>query len=503
MDAPPFEHLRRFFERIKNAGFFERIFSWGSVVSSGYDAFGEFQQLQNLLGEKEQEIVRLSSRNRDLEKDAEFQREKASRAQGELAAEQNRCQALNDRMADSVRSLNEKITEKERERATVAEALANSENDILRLKGDLISLAAKNEDLLKKISSRENEAGGLIESDRKNKELIQKLQADIAALNARYDQMNLQYTESQKTLAELRQREEERTREHDGRITELMSLKKQLEDDRLRVQAERDAEIRSEFAAMEQTWKKHEEQVEQSLRSICQRHTIEYCDKEKFPVSGKKPDNAVIIADQFVIFDAKSPKNSDELGNFPLYIKTQAEAAKKYTKEDNVKKDIFLVVPANTIEYLDDVHLDMADYQVYIVTHDCLEPIVLALRKIEDYQFVDQLSPEDREKICHVIGKFAHATKRRMQIDTYFFNEFLGLLKNCESLPEDILQKVVDYEKAEKMNPPMEKRKKLIPIKELEHDVRKITKEAEAHEIDVTAVTKEKIETIPLDKFLE
>jgi predicted amino acid racemase len=49
----------------------------------------------------------------------------------------------------------------------------------------------------------------------------------------------------------------------------------------------------------------------------------------------------------------------------------------------------------------------------------------------------------------------------------------------------------------------MEKRKKLIPISELEHDVKVIRKEAEAREIDVTAVTKEKIETISLDKFLE
>jgi predicted amino acid racemase len=49
----------------------------------------------------------------------------------------------------------------------------------------------------------------------------------------------------------------------------------------------------------------------------------------------------------------------------------------------------------------------------------------------------------------------------------------------------------------------MEKRRKLIPIKDLEHDVKRITKEAEAQEIDVTAVTKEKIETITLHKFLE
>jgi hypothetical protein len=496
MDAPPFEHLRRFFEHIKNVGFFERIFSWKGIVSQGYDAFGEYQRLQNLMQEKDQEIAGLIAKHRDLSQNLEYQQQQAVSLRQDLTTAQL-----------SSQSLNEKITEKERERATLAATLAetqtNTDSTIIQLKEDLVNLKSRNEELIRKISERENEAGGLIESDRKNRETIQKLTADLAAITARYDQMNHQYTESQKTLSQLRQNEEERTRAHDARITELTTLKKQLDDDRLRVQVERDAEIRSEYTEMEQTWKKHEETVEQSLRTICQRHTIEYCDKEKFPVSGKKPDNAVVIADQYVIFDAKSPKNSEELGNFPLYIKTQAEAAKKYTREENVKKDIFLVVPANTIGYLDDVHLDMADYQVYIVTHDCLEPIVLALRKIEDYQFVDQLSPEDREKICHVIGKFAHATKRRMQIDTYFFNEFLGLLKSCESLPEEIIKKVVDYEKAEKMNPPMEKRKKQIPIRELEHEVKAITKEAEAREIDVTAVTREKIETIPLDKFLE
>ncbi|MFA4824788.1 MAG: hypothetical protein WC593_06470 [Methanoregula sp.] len=492
MDAPPFEHLRRFFERIKNVGFFERLFSWNGIVSSGYDAFGEYQRLQNLVQEKDAEIAGLVSKNRDLSQSLEYQQQQATRLQQDLSSEQLR-----------TRSLNEKIIEKERERATFAEAQANSEDHILRLKSDMVTLAAKNEDLQGKINERENEAGGLVAADKKNRETIQKLNEDITTLTVKSENLNAQLTAVKQELSQYHQIEEDRLREHDQRVTALNSLRQQLEDDRLRLQAERNEEIRSEYAKMEQTWKKHEEVVEQSLRSICQRHTIEYCDKEKFPVSGKKPDNSLIIADQYVIFDAKSPKNSDELGNFPLYIKTQAEAAKKYAKEENVKKDIFLVVPANTVGFLDDFHLDMADYQVYIVTHECLEPVVLALRKIEDYQFVDQLSPEDREKICHVIGKFAHATKRRMQVDTYFFNEFLGLLKSCESLPDEILKKVVDYEKAEKMNPPMEKRKKLIPIKELEHGVKAITKEAEAREIDVTAVTKEKIETIPLDKFLE
>jgi hypothetical protein len=495
MDTPPSENLRRFFERVRNAGFFERLFSWRGILAQGYDAFTEYQQLQGRLQEREGEVAGLASKNREVVLGLEHQQQQADGLRQELAAEQGRS-----------RLLSEKITEKERERstlsATLAETQANTDATIFQLKEDMVSLKARNEELLRKISERENEAGTLAESDRKNQELIQKLNADLAALAARYDQMNLQNTESQKLLSQLRQNEESRTREHDARVTELVALKKQLEDDRLRVQAEREEEIRSGFAAMEGAWKKHEEEVEATLRNICQRHTIEYCDKEKFPYTGK-PDNAVMIFDQFVIFDAKSPKNPGELSNFPQYIRAQAEAAKKYLRGADVRKEIYLVVPANTVAYLDDFHYDLADLQVYVVTHDCLEPIILALRKIEDYEFAEKLSPEDRDNICRVIGKFAHATKRRIQIDNYFSGEFIDLLQSCENLPDEIKLKVLEIELAEKMNPPQEKRKKKIPIRELEHDVKVIKKEAEAREIDVSAVTKEKIETITLTKYLE
>jgi len=496
MDTPPFEHLGRFLERIKNIGFFERLFSWKTTVSLGYDAYGDYQQIQNTLRKKDQDIIDLTAKVRDLSKDLELQKQTLGQAQNDLIKEQNRTQSLSDKVS-------EKESARAKLEATLFETITNTDETILRLKEDLVGLKSKNEDLVHKIGEKENEAGGLRESDKKNTEYIQNLNENISSLTTKIELLNNQYTEAKETIAKLHENEEERVHLYDARVTELMALKKQLEEDRIRVQAERDAEIHRQYEIMEQTWKKHEEVVEQSLRSICQRHTLEYCDKEQFPIAGKKPDNAILICDQYVIFDAKSPKNSEDLTNFPLYIKNQAEAVKKYAKEENVKKDIFLVVPANTVEYLDEFHMDMADYQVYIVTYDSLEPIVLALKKIEDYQFVDQLSPEERENICRVIGKFAHATKRRIQIDNYFSNEFISLLQSCSSLPDDIIKKVVDYEKAEKMNPPMEKRKKLIPIKELEHDVKVSTKEAEAREIDVTAVTKEKIETIPLDKYLE
>ncbi len=68
----------------------------------------------------------------------------------------------------------------------------------------------------------------------------------------------------------------------------------------------------------------------------------------------------------------------------------------------------------------------MADYNVYIITKDSLEPIIIALKKIEEYEFADKLSPEERDNICRVIGKFAHTTKRKIQIDQFSLTSSLS-----------------------------------------------------------------------------
>jgi hypothetical protein len=484
MDVPSFDNLRSFFDRVKNAGFFTRLFSWGSITASSYEAYADFSKLQSAL-------AGLTAQQQELSRSIGEQQKESARLAQELAAERGNVQVLSGR-----------LSEREQALATLAEAQRNSGDEVVRLKGEIVALSARNEELLRRISERENEAGGLLAADIKNRELIRDLGTESAALTAKTDQLNRQYAEAKETVAKLRQNEEERIREHDRRVAELSELRRQLGEDRLRVQAEREEKIRAERAELEQSWKVHEEAVEATIRTICRRHTLGYCDKETFPYSGK-PDNAVMIFDQYVIFDAKSPKNPSELSNFPQYIRSQAEAAKKYLKGSDVRKEIFLVVPANTVGYLDDFHYDLADLQVYVVTSDCLEPILLALRKIEDYEFADKLSPEERENICRVIGKFAHATKRRIQVDNFFSNEFIGLLQSCENLPEEIKQKVMEIEVAEKMNPPQEKRKKKIPIAELEQNVKNIKKSAEAQDIDVTALTKDRIETIPLDKFIE
>lgn len=258
------------------------------------------------------------------------------------------------------------------------------------------------------------------------------------------------------------------------RYDELYERKKQLENDRL-------LEQEKDFEEMKKTWKKHEEDVESKIKLICQKYTLEYLGKNQVPFRNK-PDNTVQIADEYIIFDAKSPAN-DNLDNFPTYIKSQVGSIKKYVSENNVKKELFLVVPTNTIDKLEYTFYDMSDYKVYIITTDSLEPIILALKKIQDYEFAEKLSPEDRNDICKVIGQFTHHTKRRIEIDNFFNENALKLFKSTENLPEDIYSSVEEHEINFTMSMPSDKRNKKLQTDKLDKKTKKLNHELNLYNI--------------------
>ncbi|MEZ4997304.1 MAG: hypothetical protein R2758_07540 [Bacteroidales bacterium] len=121
---------------------------------------------------------------------------------------------------------------------------------------------------------------------------------------------------------------------------------------------------------------------------------------------------------------------------------------------------------------------------MFVITKDALEPVILSLKKIEEYDLADKLSPEDRDSICRIIGKFAHTAKRRIQVDQFFSEEFIDIvLKSQKELPEDIKKQVIEFEKSEKLNPPTEKRAKIISIDELQKKSEEIEAEAQSKKL--------------------
>jgi len=281
----------------------------------------------------------------------------------------------------------------------------------------------------------------------------------------------------------LKKEEENRNETLRKSIESTNTLQESLTKEKERLNDERVKETEDRLEKMKWTWGEHEKDVENHLQLICRNHVIKYISQEDFPHQRNKPDNSIEIMDQLIVFDAKSPAN-DDLSNFPKYIKLQTESLKKYAKHDDVKKDLFLVIPSNTLQVINQFSYNIGDYNVYIITKDALEPIILSLKKIEEYEFADKLSPEERDNVCRIIGKFAHTTKRRIQIDQFFAEEFLDTLSKAGTqLPRDILESVIQFENAEKLNPPMEKRKKQILTKDLKAKSEEIKKEIELRNI--------------------
>ncbi|MAZ54594.1 MAG: hypothetical protein CMP55_02165 [Flavobacteriales bacterium] len=338
------------------------------------------------------------------------------------------------------------------------------------------------DNLKNKIALIQSEKDGLSEKNQSFEKLIITKDSDIRNLSSKIDSLNEKINNLNNEVSRYETTEDSRKLSYENKITELNQIKKNLDDDRTRLSDERLEEKQKEFDNMKKQWSEHEIAVENKIKQLCQTHLIKYV--EKVPFKGS-PDNTIEICDEFIIFDAKSPANKD-LNNFPKYIKDQTDGLKKYADKPNVRKEIFLVVPSNTIEIIPQLTFNMASYNVYIITLDSLEPIILSLKKIEEYEFAEQLSPEQRDNICRVIGRFAHTTKRKIQIDQFFANEFIELLVKCKNdLPEELLKSVIEFEKAEKLNPPIEKRSKQILTKDLKQKNDSINAEAQVRKIHI------------------
>ncbi|WP_300433958.1 hypothetical protein [Christiangramia sp.] len=336
---------------------------------------------------------------------------------------------------------------------------------------------------LKNLNTKlETENIGLSKSVVDQGNTLTKRDFEYEKLNDKYDNLVDSFNDIQKKLTEYDSVKESREKEYESKISQLNQAKLDLDNERIRLNDERVQEKQDQFEKMKKQWSEHETNVQQSIKALCQKHLVTYVDK--VPFKGN-PDNTLSICDEFIVFDAKCPANED-LNNFPKYIKAQTDNVKKYAGQDGVKKDIFLVIPTNTIDAIPQHSYNMGGYNVFIITQDSLEPIILSLKKIEEYEFADQLSPEERDNICRVVGKFAHTTKRKIQIDQFFAQEFIELLVKCKNdLPEEFLQSVIEFEKAEKLNPPTERRTKQILTKDLLSKNESINAEAQIRDIEI------------------
>lgn len=446
--------LSLFFDKIKGLSFWQRIFGWRPIQTLSYEAFEEYKNLIALVTSNEEQLAVFSNKIDLLNND-----------NSHIKAESAKIQNLLDITNEKLTSVETAFSALKADLASREETIKQSDKKIIEQQAELKSVKEKLVSLETMLSGTETTLASKQENIKQSDKKIMEQQIELKSLKENINSLGEKIAVLNKENAIFKKTEDDRRQSYESKTATLDTIAARVQNEReAEKQKNQEKEIQR-LAAMKDTWAKHQASVQEAIKMICKRHTIDYIDR--VPFKGK-PDNTIQISDEYIIFDAKSP-SSDDLKNFPTYIKTQTESVKKYIKEANVRKDIFLVIPSNTVDVIDSFSSNMADYNVYIVTIDVLEPLIIALRKIEDYEFVEQLTPEDRENICRIIGKFAHITKRKMQVDIFFTKELIDILKKCEAnLPPDIMEKVIEYEKSEKINPPRESRAKQILTQELE-----------------------------------
>ncbi|MBN8653953.1 MAG: hypothetical protein J0L67_21165 [Cytophagales bacterium] len=437
------DNTRRLFDTLKSLSLWNRLFGWGQIKSQLVEANGELQK---------------------------------------LSATANAIKAENTRLENTLSV--EKV------------ALKNVQDGFNRVSTELEVIKTSQHHQTEKLKELQDKNVTLETLNHQYLKRGQELANDLNGSKQKLETQDKYNQELKEENSKLKKEDEFRRQEHSNAMASLREIQRKIQDDREQEQLTKNQAEILRIRKLKETWLKHEENVKNRMRAICHRHGIEYVDK--VPFKGK-PDNTVRINDEYIIFDAKSPAG-DDLSNFPSYVKAQAEGAMKYVKEENVRKEVFLVVPTNTLEYLETFEYRLSDYTVYVISRDSLEPMLLTLRRIEEYEFAEQMSPEERENICRVIGKFVHLSKRRIQIDGFFAKQFFELVYRTEAdLSKEFLEKVAEFEKSEKLNPPQEKREKQISMKELEADAEKIQGEAQQKGIDMqdSLLTKE-INKLPL-----
>lgn len=472
---------------------------------------------QHLLTEKQGELAALKESQKLAREQLEKIHSEKALANSEHKVQSETISKLNQQIAEMearIQSSQEKCFDLERDNAasvsnieTLRKTLSTKSDELSRsqqkgeaLKEQVEALTLEKSDIKREIDalqvslkSKEQAYGRANSKAEHGVQRIQELEQEKGNLQAELKLQTQRQEELKAQLTRFEESQNQKQRDYDHRVTQLNALNSQMEHDRLRIQAERESEIAEKHEAMKRQWRDHELWVEQTLKTLCQKHGIEYVNK--VPFRGN-PDNTLKIANEYIVFDAKAPLN-DELNHFENYIKGQVDKLDKYAKHAEVRNELYLVVPRNAIDVIRETCHSTAKYKVFVVTVEAIEPILMSLLKIQEYEFVEQLSPEERSHISRTLGRFVHAAKRKIQIDSYMNTNFLELVRDCERLPEDMLQEAVHVEKSDKLNPPMEKRSKVISLQDSEKQLKRLKANAHGESIPTGDALKV-IESIPL-----
>ena len=268
----------------------------------------------------------------------------------------------------------------------------------------------------------------------------EKLKKDVQVRDEKVDNQNKKITifETEKKQKEL---------EVQKQIDKLDSAEKALVDEKARIRKEDEERQVKESDERDRMWNEHEEEVVRLLSEICKNpeHAFTFYNNKNLPdgFDGKlKPDFMIDFLGQYMIFDPKTSRSN----NLQTYLDTQVkDAVKKYKSNSQINKTVFFVVPTVAVSTLKKFHYYEDGYTFFIVSPEALMPIVASLKKITNYEFAENMDPQEKENIINLIAEFDHHINFRNAVDLILTQSGINVLNKASELvpelEEDIKQK--------------------------------------------------------------
>ena len=277
--------------------------------------------------------------------------------------------------------------------------------------------------------------------------------------------LKIKNVELTNTLNEMKQEKNAKDAERDAVITKYEQFENNAREREAKKEEEKQRVLEEEKIQLKRKWQDHEEYVNQHIKLICQEESITFIEEWHHE---KKPDNVIKICNEYIVFDAKSPRNED-MSNFPTYIKSQVTSLSKYANHKDVKKHLFLVVPENTLSALKILTYNDSNYCVHVISPQSIRITMWSLKQIELYEFADKLSPEDRENLARAFAGSMNYIKRIIQINSDMSDEGIKLTQQMIKLIEKdslkgIKEKALEFEKGDVINPSKQNRGKIVDL---------------------------------------
>lgn len=311
------------------------------------------------------------------------------------------------------------------------------DHELMRVKEEIGELKAE----LQSVKSERDKLSG------QGKQLFAEkteLQADKKSLTAKNDELKDE-------VAKFKAEEKRKTADFEDRLNKLESAKLALEDERNRIRREDEERRAKAIENRDKMWNEHETKVISLLNDFCKNPAINFTtyDNTNLPsdFDGKlKPDFMVGFLDQYIIFDAKSSKSD----NLQLYITDQVKkTAVKLTGNTKIYSAVFFVVPTQAIAEFKTLHFFEHGYNFYVISPEAIAPVLSTLKRLETYEFAEQMDPQDRENIINLIADFDHHINFTNAVHLLLTQRGINTLEKTQGIHADM--RVEIERKKEKM----------------------------------------------------